>query len=103
MKGACVRKLGGCFAGIVESGPCKLRGVAICLVSLRWTSKILSLAVKNIQANLIFLARLFVSLIKSNILSLTVKNIQVNLIFLARLFVSLHFIVCTYCVWNEKY
>ena len=40
---------------------------------------------------------------RSKILSLAVKNIQVNLIFLARLFVSLHFIVCTYCVWNEKY
>ena len=50
----------------------------------------LSLAVKNIQVNLIFLARLLQYLRKtSNILSLAVKNIQVNLIFLARLFVYL--------------
>ena len=53
--------------------------------------KILALAMKNIQVNLIFLARLFASLRRvAKILALAVKNIQVNLIFLARLFVSLH-------------
>ena len=53
-------------------------------------SSFLSLTVKNIQASLIFLARLSVSLRRiSKILSLAVKNIQASLIFLARLSVSL--------------
>ena len=46
---------------------------------------------KNIQASLIFLARLLVSLLlQRTYTALAVKNIQASLIFLARLLVSLH-------------
>ena len=45
---------------------------------------------KNIKVGLIFLTRLFVSLrLTSKILSLVAKNIEVNFIFLTRLFVYL--------------
>ena len=45
---------------------------------------------ENIQASLIFFARLFVYLkFASNILPLALKNIQASLIFFARLFVYL--------------
>ena len=49
-----------------------------------------ALAVKNIEVNFIFLARLFLYLRKPRIyIALAVKNIEVNFIFLARLFLYL--------------
>ena len=55
-------------------------------------------SLQNNQASLILFGSFIVSLRKtSKILSLAVKNIQVNLIFLAHLFVSLNKIFCTRC------
>ena len=65
----------------------------------------LEYTLKNIQANLIFLARLFVYLIKPNILTLAVKNIQVNLILfcsLIRIFAANYYKLFNFLKKSEK-